>query len=113
MKSHNPGVVDDISYGVYIWRDAKGRAVVNDDFEYLMIASKKDDAKKMRLLQEAARSYGIVDGYAEFCSGSRPISHEEWEEQMARQQNGEVPDQYDLGNLLDEYRYQKELEERE
>lgn len=112
MKSKNPGVVDDINYGVYIWRDARGRAVVNEDFEYLMVASKKDDAKKIRLLQEAARHYGIEDGYAEFCAGSRPISNEEWEHQVARQQDGLVPDEYDLGNLIDEYKYQKELDER-
>lgn len=113
MKSKNPGVVDDISYGVYIWRDAAGRAVVNEEFEYLMIASKKGDLRKIEQLQAAVRSYGITDGAAEFCSGSRPISQGEWEEQMSRAQAGLVPDEYDLGNLIDEYKYQKELDERE
>jgi hypothetical protein len=109
MLSKNPGIVDDIKYGVYIWRDGQGRAVVNDEYEYMMIASKKDDARKIRLLQEAARRHGVEDGYAEFHAGSRPISHSEWEHQKARQEDGLVPDEYDLGNLIDEYNYEKEL----
>jgi hypothetical protein len=110
MLSKNPGVVDDIQYGVYIWRDGKGRAVVDDDFNYMMIASKKGDIRKIKALQDAARSYGIMDGAAEFCAGSRPISEAEWEDQKARQSAGYVPDEYDLGNLIDEYNYQKEFE---
>lgn len=110
MLSKNPAIVEDSNYGVYIWRDAKGRAVVDSEFNYLMIASKKGDAKKIRLLTEAVRSYGVMDGAEEFCAGSRPVSQSEWEEQKARQANGEVPDQYDLGNLIDEYNFQKEID---
>jgi hypothetical protein len=110
MLSRNPGVVDDINYGVYIWRDAQGRAVVDDEFNYMCIASKKGDIRKIKALQQAAASYGITTGAAEFCAGSRPISDTEWEVQKARQANGEVPDEYDLGNLIDEYKYQQEIE---
>jgi hypothetical protein len=110
MLSRNPGIVDDVNYGVYIWRDGQGRAVVDADYNYMMIASKKDDAKKIRLLMEAARQHGIEDGYPEFCAGSRPISDSEWEHQKARQAAGEVPDEYDLGNLIDEFNYQKEID---
>lgn len=110
MLSKNPALVDDIGYGVYIWRDSKGRAVVDSDYNYLQIAAKKGDAKKIRLLREAAAHFGITDGHEEFVPGSRPISQDEWERQMERQQNGLVPDEYDLGNLIDEYKYQKEIE---
>jgi hypothetical protein len=113
MLSKNPGVVDDVNYGVYIWRDAQGRAVVDDEFNYMMIPSKKGDFRKIKLLQDAARAHGIMDGQAEFVAGSRPISQEEWEMQTARARDGLVPDEYDLGNLIDEYRYQKELDERD
>jgi hypothetical protein len=112
MLSKNPGIVDDLNYGVYIWRDGKGRAVVDSDYNYLMIASKKGDAKKIRLLTEAVRSFGIEDGAPEFCAGSRPISDAEFEVQKERQANGEVPDEYDLGNLIDEFNYQKELDKQ-
>jgi hypothetical protein len=111
MKSMKRELVEETNYGVYIWRDAKGRAVVDSDFNYLCIASKKDDAKKIRLLAEAAASFGVTDGAAEFQSGSRPISDGEWEEQKSRQEAGYVPDEYDLGNLIDEYKYEKELEQ--
>lgn len=113
MKSKNPGIVDESNYGVYIWRDGKGRAVADSELRYLMIPSKRGDLRKVKLLEQAVRSYGIMDGAAEFCAGSRPVSDTEWEEQIARQQAGEVPDPYDLGNLLDELNYQKMLDSGE
>jgi hypothetical protein len=112
MLSKNPGIVEDSNYGVYIWRDANGRAVVDSDYNYMMIASRKGDWKNIKALEAAARSYGIMDGGPEFCAGSRPISDGEWEEQKARQEAGLVPDEYDLGNLIDEYNYQKELDKQ-
>lgn len=112
-NSKHPGLVDDIQYGVYIWRDAKGRAVVDSDFNYMMIASKKGDLRKIAMLREAAAAYGITDGGPEFMSGARPVSQGEWEEQVARQEAGLVPDEYDLGNLIDEYKFQKEIEYRD
>jgi hypothetical protein len=99
MLSKNPGIVDDLNYGVYIWRDGKGRAVVDSDYNYLMIASKKGDAKKIRLLTEAVRSFGIMDGAEEFCAGSRPISDAEFEVQKERQENGSGPGRVRLGQL--------------
>jgi hypothetical protein len=111
MLSKNPGLVDDVGYGVYIWRDAHGRAVVDEEYNYMMIAAKKGDAKKIRLLAEAAKRFGIEGGHAEYHDGSRPVSDAEWEHQKARQADGLVPDEYDLGNLIDEYKYQKEFED--
>lgn len=110
MNNPKTGFADEINYGVYIWRDAQGRAVVDQEYNYMLIASKKGDAKKIRLLREAARAHGVTDGHEEFHAGSRPISDGEWEEQKARQAAGLVPDEYDLGNLIDEYRYQKEFD---
>lgn len=109
-KIHAPRVVDDIEYGVYIWLDAHGRAVVDSDYNYMLIASKKGDLRKIRLLAEAARSHGVEGGGAVFQSGARPVSDAEWEHQKARQEAGMVPDEYDLGNLIDEAKYQRELD---
>lgn len=110
--SNRPSLVDDIQYGVYIWRDGQGRAVVDSDFNYMLIPSRKGDAKRIRLLKEAALSFGITDGHEEFMPGTRPISDAEWEEQKSRQEAGLVPDEYDLGNLIDEYNYEKEIENK-
>lgn len=108
--SNSPRLVDDIQYGVYIWRDARGRIVADSDYNYMLIPSRKGDLHKIKLLEQAARSYGIMDGGPEFMAGARPISDAEWEHQKARQEAGLVPDEYDLGNLIDEYNYEKGLD---
>lgn len=106
----NIELVDDIPFGVYVWKDANGKYVVDSDYNYMCIPSRKGDLKRIAALQRVAEAHGIVGGTAEFRSGARPISDAEWEEQMARQAAGEVPDQYDLGSLIEDYKYQKEFE---
>jgi hypothetical protein len=109
MSGFRP-VQQGIPYGVYIWR-IHGKAVVNEDLEYLQIASKRGDQKKIAALKKFVNEeLGIFEGEPCFEEGARPISHEEWEHQMARQADGLVPDEYDLGNLIDEYNYAKELD---
>jgi len=101
-----------IPYGVYIWR-INGKAVVNEDLEYLQIAARRGDQKKIAELKRFVNEeLGIHEGEAFFEEGSRPISHDEWEDQMARQKAGEVPDPYDLGNLIEEYNYEKGMNEK-
>jgi len=101
--------VDDIEYGVYVWRTPNGY-VGDDEQRYMMIASRKGDQTKIAALRQAARNHGVTDGEPEFRSGSRPVSDSEYEHQKERQVEGLVPDQYDLGNLIDEYKYQKEID---
>lgn len=99
-----------IPYGVYIWR-IDGKPVVNEDLEYLQIASRRGDQRKIAMLREFVnKELGIYEGEPYFEEGSRPISQEEWEDQMARQLAGEVPDPYDLGNLIEEAKYERELD---
>lgn len=103
-------VDEGIPYGVYIWA-VNGKPVVNEDFEYLQIASKRGDLRKISALQEFVnKELGIYEGRAVFQEGVRPVSHEEWEHQKERQLAGDVPDQYDLGNLIDELNYRKEVD---
>jgi hypothetical protein len=91
MLSKNPGIVEDSNYGVYIWRDGKGRAVVDSELQLHAYCVASGDLKNIKLLEEAARSFGIMDGGPEFCAGSRPISEGEFEEQKARQEAGSGP----------------------
>lgn len=106
----NGSVSDGIPYGVYIWR-INGKPVVDEDYNYLQIASRRGDQKKIAALRRFVNEeLGIFEGEPSFEEGSRPISQEEWEDQMARAQAGEVPDPYDLGNLIDEYNYHREIE---
>jgi len=108
MSQTNIKEIEQTNLGVYIWRTDDGKVVGDEDGNYMLIASAKGDQRKIDALQQAARSYGIEGGHAEFRAGSRPISQSEWEEQRARQNDGYVPDPFDLGNLLDEYRFAKE-----
>lgn len=103
-------VVDQgIPYGVYIWR-VNGRPVMDQNKNYLIAPARRGDLRAIAALARAVKGFGIEGGEAHFQEGARPISQTEWEDQMARQAAGEVPDPYDLGNLIDEYKYQKELD---
>lgn len=103
-------VVDqNIPYGVYVWR-INGKAIVNENLEYLQVASRRGDIRKINMLKKFVNEeLGIFEGEAHFEEGSRPISQSEWEEQRSRQQAGLVADPYDLGNLIEEARYNKEM----
>lgn len=104
-------VVDEgIPYGVYIWR-INGKPLVNENYDYLQIASKRGDFTKAAKLKEFVNNeLGIYEGEPHFMEGVRPISQAEYEDQMDRQLAGETPDPYDLGNLIEEYNYRKELD---
>jgi hypothetical protein len=104
-------IVDEgIPYGVYTWR-IDGKAVVDEDFNYLVAPARRGDLRAIAKLTEFVhKELGITDGGPVFEEGARPISEGEWEEQMDRLKNGDTPDIYDLGNLIDEAKYQKELE---
>lgn len=85
-----------------------GKLVADDAGHWMLIASKVGDEKKIAALTAAARHYGIYVGKPLFLSGHRPISDEEFENQKARQAAGMVPDEYDLGSMIDQYKYEKE-----
>lgn len=107
----NYKIVDEgIPYGVYIWR-INGKPVVDQEFNYLVAPARRGDLRAIKRLTDFVRNeLGIDEGEACFEEGVRPISQGEWEDQKARQLAGDVPDQYDLGNLIDEYKYRKEVD---
>lgn len=106
-------IVDEgIPYGVYIWR-INGKPIVDEDFNYLVAPARRGDLRAIKKLTDFVhKELGITEGGPVFEEGARPISEGEWEEQMSRMQNGDTPDPYDLGNLIDEYKYQKELDKQ-
>lgn len=108
-----PKIVDEgIPFGVYVWR-IDGKAVVDEDFNYLVAPARRGDLRAIKRLTEFVRNeLGITEGGPCFEEGARPISQDEFEDQMARMQAGETPDPYDIGNLIDEYKYQKELDKQ-
>lgn len=106
-------IIDEgIPYGVYIW-EIDGRPVVDEDFNYLIAPARRGDLRAIsRLTDFVHRELGIFDGGPVFQEGARPISEQEWREQNDRAAAGEVADPYDLGNLIDEYNYRKELDSK-
>lgn len=110
--SNFKAVDEGIPYGVYIWR-INGKAIVDENFNYLVAPARRGDLNAIAKLTSFVRNeLGITEGEATFEEGARPISEEEWEDQMDRMKNGETPDPYDLGNLIDEAKYQKELDKQ-
>lgn len=99
-------LIDEYNWGVYIWKTPEGKVVKNENGDFLMIMSKKGNKAQIEKLRLAAKSCGIDGGEAIFWSGHRPISEEEYQEQVARLTVGLVPDK------LDYYAAKEELEAR-
>ena len=107
----NAKIVDEgIPYGVYTWQ-VDGKPVVDEDFNYLVAPARRGDMRAIKRLTDFVHNeLGIDKGGPVFREGVRPISQTEWEDQKARQLAGYAPDPYDLGNLIDDYNYQKDLD---
>lgn len=97
--------VDDIPYGIYVWRMPDGRYVGDEDGNWMNVVAKKGDPKRIAQLKDAARYYGIEDGAPHFLSGNRRVTDEEHEEQRRRMDWGLVPDPQDIGSDLDDLKH--------
>lgn len=96
--------VDEVSYGVYVWR-VEGRGILtNEEGDPLRINAMRGDLRKMAELSRAAAHYGYPDGEPVFWSGKRAISDSEYEEQMARHMGGQLADPYDIPALIAQQR---------
>lgn len=103
--------VDDlrIPYGVYVYRCEDGEYLGDGDGNLMMrFGLRRDAAKCSRIIIEAARHYGFGNGKVEFWAGQRPVTDEEFEEQMQRVKWGLTPDPYDMSAVLDELAARKQ-----
>lgn len=101
-KQSKARVVNHVKYGVYIWQLPSGGYLGDESGNYLSIASELGDIARMNKLRQTAASIGFPEGSPIFLAGSRKISDEEYDVQMERMINGELPDEYDVGALRDE-----------
>lgn len=97
----NIKAVEEVDYGVYVWRVEGQGLLANEDRDLLRIASWRGDLTKMAEIARAAAHYGYPDGEPVFLAGRRAISDSEYEEQMARQVSGQLADPYDIPALVD------------
>lgn len=103
----NVSVVEESDEGVYVWRMPDGRWAGDDKGRFMNIYARKGDLAKLKSFHEVARSFGITDGGPVFLSGKRPISDDEYQEQIRRMKFGLVPDPLDMPALRDEAKFRK------
>lgn len=99
-------IIEEYNWGVYIWKTPENKVVKNENGDFLLINSIKNDEKQIEKLRRAAKSCGIDGGSAVFLSGHRPVTDEEYEYQKSRLNMGLVPDE------LDYFAAKEELEAR-
>jgi len=97
-------IVEEVPYGTYVWRMNDGTYLVDEEYRHLSIFCIKGDQKAIQALTNEARNLGFPDGYAEWKSGARKITDDEFEEQEARQRLGLVADPLDFGAIQDSIR---------
>lgn len=109
MKSR---IIEESEFGLYVWLDTEGKMLTDDEFRPLSVPSKKGDVVKIMALRDYAhrllKDMGLeAGGRPQFRSGQRQISDAEYDEQMARQQAGLVPDKYDVAAMKEQARFAK------
>lgn len=99
--SNQMKAVDEVNYGVYVWKVEGGGILSNEVGDPLRINSMRGDLKRIAELRKAAAYWGYPEGEPVFWSGRRAISESEHDEQMARQQAGLLADPYDIPALIE------------
>jgi len=100
--------VEEVSYGLYLWQTPDGKLVVDEDGNYLNIAAMKGDIRKINILKQAAKSYGL-EGEPVWFSGHRQITEDEWNEQRQRMDLGLVPDELDVPAIKEDIEQKRKL----
>jgi hypothetical protein len=88
------------NYGTYIWHKPNGKAFTDGQGNALSIESMRDDASRIKELEDAAKYWGQPEGTAKFYPNMKKISEEEHSEQVDRMSQGLIPNLNDLGALI-------------
>lgn len=102
LTTTNRSEVKEVPYGVYVWQTPDGEFLGDGDGNFMLIFSTEGNQDSIKKITEAARHYGYPEGKPVFWSGKRPITDEEYEEQLMRERLGMVPDPLDYGAIRDE-----------
>lgn len=104
LTTTNKQIVDEYNYGVYVWQCSDGEILGDGDGNIMNIFAIRGDREAIDKITNAAKYYGFPDGQPVFWQGKRPITDEEYEEQLMREKLGLVPDPLDQGAIRDELR---------
>lgn len=107
LTTTNRQLVDETPYGVYMWQIPSGEFLSDGDGHFMLIFTTRGNREDIQKLAAAARYYGYPEGKAVFQAGTRPVSDDEYDEQVMREKLGLVPDPLDVGALRDEARGKK------
>lgn len=99
LKTTGKREIQEVPWGVYLWRMPDGSFVSDGQGHFLMISSTRGDQQRMRSLADAAREYGIEEGAPCFFQGNRIVTDEEYEEQKQRMEWGLTPDPWDVAAI--------------
>lgn len=102
LNTNAKKVIEEVPYGTYVWVMNDGTYLVDEEYRHLSIFCMKGDLRAIAALSNEARNLGFGDGHVEWLSGTRKVSDDEYEEQMARQNAGMVADPYDYGALRED-----------
>jgi hypothetical protein len=89
-------------FGVYVYRCDDGEVLGDGDGNVMQVFGMRGDREAVKKVYIAARHYGFTEGKVEFWPGQRPVTDEEYEEQVTRSKLGLVPDTMDYGAIMDE-----------
>lgn len=104
FRTTNREVVEEVPYGMYVWQTPDGEVLGDSDGNIMNVFCMKGDRRAIAAITEAARHYGYPEGKPVWWSGKRPITDEEYEEQLMREKLGLTPDPLDIGAIRDEMR---------
>lgn len=90
--------IDEVPYGVYVWKMPNGQYVGDEDGNMMSIQSRRGDIQKMAELRRVAQYYGLEEGEPHYISGGRWVTDEEYDLMRERMEEGLVPDPADPGN---------------
>lgn len=95
-------IVEESTMGLYVWLTDEGHIVADEDGNYLNIESMKGDERKIEILRNTAKDFGVEGGKPQFLSGYRRVTDEEYEYQRQRLEWGLIPDELDIAAFKEE-----------
>jgi hypothetical protein len=87
--------------GIYVWKLSNGKVVGDGNGNIMNIPAEEFDLEAISKITKAAHHYGYPEGKAEFWSGTRRVSDEEYSEQLDRMKEGYIPSETDIGAFMD------------
>ena len=109
MNNSKMQVIEEVSYGLYLWQMPDGGLVCDEDKNYLNVAAIKGDIRKINALKAAAKTLGLEEGRPIWFSGHRQVTSDEYEEQKQRLEWGLIPDELDVPAIKEDLNEKKKM----